>query len=149
MLQDKHIRDLQLVTLRRPSLLQSALEENNRQATLFSLSSKSLSFTNQKFPQSQKRHVCICKAHSAIYSHNNVRTTRRYGRIFGHQYLIHTWTNLTKQHSRSCLLFWSDPGSTNTRIWAGTCGRLLSRAVEASASVIWRAGGSSIGSINQ
>lgn len=137
--------NFQLIAISRPSLLQSATQENNRLAGYASRVSKRDNNTEQrKLPTHPGRRIrCNCSARCADSQSEAFRTSL-YVRAFGLQGLFRYSVTSTGWHHQDCPMYPSSSTVDTARFSIGICGALLNRAAEASISIIRGAGGFSI-----
>lgn len=145
MKQERKITDIQLNAISRPSLLQTAAQENNRLADYVSRISEPNTGTDQdKFPTHRRRRIrCNCNARFA-YLHSKAFPTSVYVQAFGCQGLFRSSVTSTGRHHRNCPMYPSSLTVATARFSIGICGAILNRAAEASISIIRGAGGFSI-----
>ena len=143
--QERNIRNIQLNAISRPSLLQSAAQENDWLAGYVSQSSEPNSGIGQaKLPTHRRiRKRCNCNDRYADF-HGDTFSSSLWGQAFGHQGFIRSSVNTTGCHHQECPMYPSSLTVTTARFSIGLCGALLNRAIEASISIIHGAGGSSI-----
>lgn len=137
------MRNIQLGAISRPSLLQSTARENFRPACYVSWISESESGIEQAdfLTRRKRRKRCNCNARHA---NSEAFSTSLYGQAFGHLGLLRSRITSTGWHHRTCPMYRSSLAVATARFSAGVCGALLNRTIEASISIIYGAGGSSI-----
>ena len=144
--QEKDITKLQLAAISRPSLLQSATQENNRLADYIPRFSEPQADARQdQSPTLRRRRMkCNCNAKYAKSFYSKAFSTSHYGQLFGHRWLLQSGTHSVGSHHRACPMYSSAPAFATARFSIGICGAILNRAVEASISMTRGAGGFSI-----
>ena len=136
---------LQLGAISRPSLLPSADRQNGQLAYVFQTAESNVDAgQGSLYNLSRRRMKCNCNAKYTNVSHDEARSTRRFGWLFGHAWIYRSGLSSTKLHRRTCPMLLTSPAVVTARLSIGVCGALLRGAAEATFSITRGAGGFSI-----